>query len=66
METHIANRKDHRCDECGRKIPIGARYFSKDGGDHREHSNCMDYEAQPLLEEFYNKNRSNKRLTPNP
>lgn len=57
MDTHIATRKDHRCDVCERKIPIGARYFVTDEGS-REHTNCLEFENQPRLAWGYNQNRS--------
>lgn len=57
MESHIATKKDHRCDLCGRRIPISARYFASDGGYYREHTNCLEYEREPLLKEGYNQNR---------
>lgn len=48
METHIASRKEHRCDKCGRRVPIGARYFFDNG--LVEHYNCLDFEDQPILD----------------
>ena len=58
METHIAQRKPHRCDACGRKIPIGARYFSQSRGEFREHTNCEDYAKEPMLAWNYNQCRA--------
>ncbi len=57
METHIATRKDHRCDAYGKRIPIGHRYFSEGGGDHREHTNCELYTDQDDLKPGYNQGR---------
>lgn len=57
METHIATRKPHRCHLCGRKIPIGSRYFTEKGGERREHTNCMDFKDQPLLDPWFNADR---------
>lgn len=62
MATHIATRKDHRCYLCGRRIPIGARYFCNDDGDNREHTNCLDYADEPLLKPGYNQNRKDGEL----
>lgn len=58
METHIAKRKDHRCDTCGRRIPLNVRYFSKDSGKFKEHTNCMSFESEDILPPAYNSSRS--------
>lgn len=63
METHIAKRKTHRCDLCGRRIPIGARYFCDENGDNREHTNCLDFTDEPLLNFWYNKDRKVGEVT---
>lgn len=60
LETHVATRKDHRCDVCGKRIPIGARYFSRKEDSvvvHKEHTNCEIYTDEPLLVIGYNQNR---------
>ena len=53
-------RKEHRCGLCGRKIPIGARYWRDYGEreDRKEHTNCCDYEKEPELHPGFNQNRS--------
>jgi hypothetical protein len=58
MIPHIAKRKDHRCDLCGRRIPIGTRYWADKDGQRREYTNCLDYEKEILLPAGYNHNRS--------
>ena len=60
METHIATKKEHRCSACGRKIPLGARYFYDNG--IIEHTNCLDYANQPMLELFFNQNRKSVEM----
>lgn len=57
MKIHTATKKDHRCDLCGRRIPIGAKYWSNESGGRREHTNCDLYEKEPLLDLGYNQNR---------
>lgn len=58
-----AARKDHRCTLCGRRIPSGARYWYREfregdaEEDHREHTNCADYEREPYLPPEFNRNR---------
>ncbi|MBS1170127.1 MAG: hypothetical protein H6R01_1045 [Burkholderiaceae bacterium] len=62
LKSHIA-RKEHRCDECGRKIPAGARYWRRHTEhdiDHREHTNCADFEREPVLHPEFNTNRGLK------
>lgn len=57
MKIHVAKRKEHRCDVCCRRIPIGARYWSSDDGERREHTNCLEYEREPILAQGFNKLR---------
>lgn len=58
MKIHVAKKKDHRCSECGRLIPIGHKYWSNDTGEIRQHTNCLLYEDQPILPAGYNNDRS--------
>lgn len=57
LVTRIAKQKEHRCTSCGRKIPIGHRYWSRDAGEFREHTNCDLYRKEELLPDGFNKNR---------
>lgn len=63
LHSHVATRKDHRCTACGRRIPIGARYFVNEDDQvadepAREHTNCLEYQNEPELPAGYNQNRS--------
>ena len=55
-------QKEHRCDTCGRSIPPGHKYWRKYDErkliDHREHTNCLLYQASPELPQGFNQNRS--------
>lgn len=57
VESHVATRKVHRCDECGLRIPIGARYWYKKDGKIREHTNCEDFKKEPPLPPGFNNSR---------
>lgn len=54
--------KEHRCDSCGRLIPVGHKYWRKFDEkkmiDHREHTNCLNYETFEDLPQGFNQNRS--------
>jgi hypothetical protein len=57
-------RKEHRCDTCGRLIPVGIKYwrkFDEDAVDYREHTNCLDFEDQEELPAGFNGNRKRKK-----
>lgn len=58
MSIHTATKKDHRCTLCGKRIPLGAKYWSSPTGGRREHTNCDVYTREPDLPDGYNHNRS--------
>jgi len=47
-------RKDHKCYECGRRIPKGVKYWVKlpRSGMRvlwKEHTNCVEFEHEPVV-----------------
>lgn len=62
MKTHKATKKDHRCDLCGKRIPIGARYFCDDDGQNREHTNCEEFKKEDDLPKGYNQDRRKRQF----
>jgi hypothetical protein len=57
MKIHTA-KKNHRCNECGRLIPVGVRYWRDYKTDElgdcekdaKSHTNCLDYREQPTVD----------------
>ncbi len=56
-------KKEHRCDECGRLIPVGDKYWRKHTESQntetnfRQHTNCLNYKSAELLPVGFNQNR---------
>ena len=47
-------RKDHRCTNCGKRIPKGHKYWRQydDLTDRKEHTNCLEYKDEPEYPRF--------------
>lgn len=60
IRLSVAKRKEHRCSTCGRKIPLGHKYWVKNEGQFREHTNCNLYVKEELLPDGFNRNRKLK------
>lgn len=60
LVMRVAKRKEHRCTTCGKKIPLGHKYWSKDEGQFREHTNCDLYSKEETLPDGFNRNRKIK------
>lgn len=56
--------KEHRCDSCGRLIPVGHKYWRKfderKNIDFREHTNCLLYSEHEQLHPGFNNNRAKR------
>lgn len=57
LKIHKA-KKNYRCNECGRLIPVGTKYWRDYEAtiefgcikNDKEHTNCLDFEDQPKVE----------------
>lgn len=50
----VEAQKDHWCTLCGHKIPKGHKYWRHydEFHDTKEHSNCLEYRKEQLMEGF--------------
>lgn len=57
--------REHRCDDCGRLIPVGHMFLrkldDKKKVDIRKHSNCGLYREAEVLHPEFNKDRSKRK-----
>lgn len=54
----VTAQKEHECSLCGKKIPVGSRYWSdyKEFADGcatnvKQHTNCAEYESSVTAQE---------------